>query len=305
MLGQPQVKPPIPSPQTALPSKKQCLEQQKTALEALLIRLGHSREVINTLVSLREPHEPLPTDALALKKMIEGAANYQMLQDKDASWCIELLSYASCEFLAHEILPHVYLGSLDAALTVIRNGKYPHENCTPHESFSRDSSILLELNIHSICTVGRFRPKQLESLSSNLNPNKLKKNHFFQSDDEQSWCYETQELDACFKMIDEARQTKTNILIHCNLGMNRSTTVLALYIIHRFKIYDVDKVLGYMQSRRAICRPSSRVNYPGLKEYAEKVSRQAASSASSGAAALASGAAMTSRERAEAMGSGL
>jgi protein-tyrosine phosphatase len=102
-------------------------------------------------------------------------------------------------------------------------------------------------------------------------------------------------------MIDQARKEKRNILIHCNLGMNRSTTLLALYIINRFQIYDVDKVLGYMQSRRAICRPSSRVNYLGLKEYAEKVSKEAASSASSGAAALASGAAMTSRERAEAI----
>ncbi|KAH3698733.1 hypothetical protein Pelo_19873 [Pelomyxa schiedti] len=41
-------------------------------------------------------------------------------------------------------------------------------------------------------------------------------------------------LPTCLHFIDEARNTHGKVLVHCNLGVNRSATVVIAYLISKF-----------------------------------------------------------------------
>ena len=47
-----------------------------------------------------------------------------------------------------------------------------------------------------------------------------------------------------------------NVLIHCNVGMSRSPTVVIYYIMKMGKINDYDKVLKFVKDKRSIVNPN-------------------------------------------------
>ncbi len=59
----------------------------------------------------------------------------------------------------------------------------------------------------------------------------------------------------CHRFIDQALETKGKILIHCYAGISRSATVVASYLIKKFKM-TVEQTLSFMKNIRNVVRPN-------------------------------------------------
>ena len=64
-----------------------------------------------------------------------------------------------------------------------------------------------------------------------------------------------QYFDRAFSFIETARKNKGNILIHCKLGISRSTSILIAYMIKYFG-FNVKKALEFIKSKRKQVNPN-------------------------------------------------
>ena len=64
-----------------------------------------------------------------------------------------------------------------------------------------------------------------------------------------------QYFDKAFAFIETARKNKANILIHCKLGISRSTSILIAYMIKYFG-FNVKKALEYIKAKRKQVNPN-------------------------------------------------
>lgn len=58
-----------------------------------------------------------------------------------------------------------------------------------------------------------------------------------------------------FSFIDSALEKNENILVHCYAGMSRSTTLVAAYLIHKFK-WTTKQSLEFLSEKRPIAKPN-------------------------------------------------
>jgi protein-tyrosine phosphatase len=65
-----------------------------------------------------------------------------------------------------------------------------------------------------------------------------------------------QYFDQAFDFIEEARKKKENILIHCQLGISRSSTILIGYLI-KYMGYTTETALEFLKSKRSSVHPNS------------------------------------------------
>ena len=73
-------------------------------------------------------------------------------------------------------------------------------------------------------------------------------------------------FEVAYKFIK--KNSKNNILIHCALGVSRSASLVAFYMMKE-KGWDYDTCYNYMKERRPIVNPNS--NFVGqLREYYDK-----------------------------------
>ena len=73
-------------------------------------------------------------------------------------------------------------------------------------------------------------------------------------------------FEVAYKFIK--KNSKNNILIHCALGVSRSASLVAFYLMKE-KGWDYDTCYNYMKERRPIVNPNS--NFVGqLREYYDK-----------------------------------
>ena len=73
-------------------------------------------------------------------------------------------------------------------------------------------------------------------------------------------------FEVAYKFIK--KNSKNNILIHCALGVSRSASLVAFYLMKE-KGWDYDTCYNYMKERRPIVDPNS--NFVGqLREYYDK-----------------------------------
>jgi len=61
-------------------------------------------------------------------------------------------------------------------------------------------------------------------------------------------------MEECFLPLDEARQHKFNILVHCQGGVNRSPTIVIAYLMTRLR-WSLKKAFDYVHERRPVMSP--------------------------------------------------
>jgi protein-tyrosine phosphatase len=75
-------------------------------------------------------------------------------------------------------------------------------------------------------------------------------------------------FDQTFTFID-AQLSRTNVLVHCFAGAQRSVTIIAAYLIRKWK-KGADEVLAYIKERRKIAEPNEGF-VKQLHDFATKI----------------------------------
>jgi predicted protein tyrosine phosphatase len=60
----------------------------------------------------------------------------------------------------------------------------------------------------------------------------------------------------CFKFINDKIKDKKNVLVHCHAGISRSSTIVIMYLMVKYKI-SMSKAYEYVKSRRYIINPNN------------------------------------------------
>lgn len=64
------------------------------------------------------------------------------------------------------------------------------------------------------------------------------------------------QLDDVTKLIHTLRTGRLNVLVHCHMGISRSTSAIVAYLIRYFNMTR-DHALAYVKSKRSIVKPNS------------------------------------------------
>lgn len=64
-------------------------------------------------------------------------------------------------------------------------------------------------------------------------------------------------LDECFAVINEARDTKGNVLVHCQGGVNRSPTVVIAFLVMVLK-WTLKQAWDHVKERRTVASPHEK-----------------------------------------------
>ena len=59
----------------------------------------------------------------------------------------------------------------------------------------------------------------------------------------------------CFKFINRNIKKNKNVLVHCHAGISRSSTIIIMYLMVKYKI-TLDKAYEYVKSKRPIIKPN-------------------------------------------------
>jgi protein-tyrosine phosphatase len=59
----------------------------------------------------------------------------------------------------------------------------------------------------------------------------------------------------CFKFINDNIKNKKNVLVHCHAGISRSSTIVIMYLMVKYKI-TMQKAYEYVKSKRPIVQPN-------------------------------------------------
>ena len=75
----------------------------------------------------------------------------------------------------------------------------------------------------------------------------------------------------CFKFINDNIKNKKNVLVHCHAGISRSSTIVIMYLMVKYKI-TIEKAYAYVKSKRPIIRPNNGfcVELQRLDKFLEK-----------------------------------
>ena len=60
----------------------------------------------------------------------------------------------------------------------------------------------------------------------------------------------------CFKFINDNLRNNKNVLVHCHAGISRSSTIIIMYLMVKYKI-SMSKAFEYVKSRRPIICPNN------------------------------------------------
>lgn len=60
----------------------------------------------------------------------------------------------------------------------------------------------------------------------------------------------------CFKFINDNIKQNKNVLVHCHAGISRSSTIIIMYLMVKYKI-TIEKAYEYVKSKRSIIRPNN------------------------------------------------
>ena len=77
------------------------------------------------------------------------------------------------------------------------------------------------------------------------------------------------EFEKCYNFIDKAIGNKENILIHCRKGKSRSPTIVASYLMKKYKMGS-NGALEYLKKHRSIVKPNSGFKKQ-LDEYENEI----------------------------------
>ncbi|WP_316358190.1 dual specificity protein phosphatase family protein [Candidatus Neptunichlamydia sp. REUL1] len=228
------------------------------------------------------PSNPLTDENASLRSKILSTPPYTA----SGLW-EEGPEFISIHTHVHEILPHVYLGNYRAYLSVDPQfiQKYPMVD-RPEEIFDGppkqevldkiDQKGCSELNIQIILSITDFHPGEGVPLDdwSRFKPQLSGIQHARVPVDDLDCSWEQIEphLETLFSHIDQARDQKKNLLIHCVQGVSRSPAVLIAYLISRCAV-PFEKGLDYVQSiRHQVSIKPSWVgdDHRGIKRFEKK-----------------------------------
>lgn len=160
----------------------------------------------------------------------------------------------SQETREEEIIPHVFVGNYDALRALD-----PSQGNNPR-------------NFAQVISVTSQDPNTSNEFSRASIPENIERRVLKVNDEEEAWIELEANFEPLFQMIDKARMSGANILIHCTQGQSRSVTVMMAYLIHRLGI-SAEDALVFVKTRRFIAEP-----IPGLQQrliaYAGKVNRE-------------------------------
>ena len=63
-------------------------------------------------------------------------------------------------------------------------------------------------------------------------------------------------FDRACQFIESARQANGRVLVHCALGVSRSSTICCAYLI-KYQRMSIEQALTHLRSRRSIIQPNS------------------------------------------------
>jgi hypothetical protein len=64
----------------------------------------------------------------------------------------------------------------------------------------------------------------------------------------------SQKLPKCFDFLQRAKQSKEKVLVHCQMGVNRSTTVVIAYLV-KHEGYTLKEAAEHVKKRRGMANP--------------------------------------------------
>lgn len=74
---------------------------------------------------------------------------------------------------------------------------------------------------------------------------------------------------SCCEFIEAARFQGNNVLVQCHGGVSRSTTIIAAYMIQKYK-WNLDKVLDFIKKKRDRAKPNPGF-YKQLQQYEQSI----------------------------------
>ncbi|PVZ96481.1 hypothetical protein BB558_007632 [Smittium angustum] len=110
-----------------------------------------------------------------------------------------------------------------------------------NEYQARNVSLLKKLNIKYVLNLA----KEVQGPMSHMENSEIRYKHhrWDHAEDDISNFFES-----CFEFIDEAISSNCNVLVHCQLGVSRSATLVIAYIMHSKKL-TFSKAYDYVKSR--------------------------------------------------------
>jgi len=76
-----------------------------------------------------------------------------------------------------------------------------------------------------------------------------------------------QSLPECFEFLDEAYMNQCNVLVHCQAGISRSSSIIIAYLLHKTPM-NYDEALSVVKNSRPIVNPNV-----GFEQQLRHVSR--------------------------------
>lgn len=141
---------------------------------------------------------------------------------------------------AHEIIPHIWLGNIKAALDedfLRQNNITIVFNCTKDLPFNMSSAVLRRYRL---------------PVTDNLEPSEIRNMEL--------WAPET------LKMLLQEYHAKNNILVHCAAGMQRSAAVVAMLLMVLKNVH-TDEAIAMVQEKRSIAFRMSANFKPAIQGF--------------------------------------
>ena len=89
--------------------------------------------------------------------------------------------------------------------------------------------------------------------SYSMFPDKFIYKHIHINDD--PWLSIDKYFDECIEFIEQSQQCNGKILIHCMCGISRSTTIIAAYLIKKYKMSHTNAIL-YLKNKNKFINPN-------------------------------------------------
>ncbi|KAI1723668.1 dual specificity phosphatase, catalytic domain-containing protein [Ditylenchus destructor] len=113
----------------------------------------------------------------------------------------------------------------------------------------RGKRRMKELNVHRVLTVSAMPIKETDRLPG------IDYKFVFMMDMTTQDILGNGLLEECLRFINTSLRDGNNVLVHCEVGISRSVTVVAAYVMRQFQ-WSVDKAIMFVQKARPIACPN-------------------------------------------------